>query len=1328
MKNGLFKKWLAAALCVLALGSTAALAEPDSFGLGDGHNGALTVDEDIVLNSYAPVTGPLAPGNILPVGACAGNPVCFKAGDLVMVLQSAGYTPVPPSGGSATIDISNAGVGRWEFARLDSASGSALTLTAPLVHSYAYEAGKTQVIRVPEYTDLILNAQVSALAWNGSVGGVVALLASGTVTNEGEISASSAGFRGGQYVNGAAATRGCTELDQAATAGGAQKGEGIVEGRYGPVAGASGRGNIANGGGGGVCFKSGGGGGGNLGAGGEGGRSSGRSGTQNDGARLVGGQGGSALTYSMLNHLTFGGGGGAGHGSNNTGVAGGRGGGVVFVRANALTGSGSISASGGSAGLATGDAGSGGGAGGSIYLRFSGKAECGTVTAIGGVGGNSGTALLGPGGGGGGGRVLFQGGADSTCSFNLFGSSAGSQPDTSWTPDGSYFGAKAGSPGNYVTLPGGFVVPAVPTVTTPAHNSFTSNPQPDIKGTATPNTTVVIYIDGVEVGRATSNSAGNYSFPLPAPLAEGPHTVQAATEVDASQSPKSVANTFTVDTVKPAAPFVSAPGDNTYVTTVRPPITGTAEKNSTVTVYIDGVAVGTTKADDSGNWSYTPTTDLGQGPHTVKATSKDAADNVSADSNTNTFTVDTVKPAAPVVSAPDDNDYVTTVRPVITGTAEANSTVTVYIDGVAVGTTKADASGNWSYTPTTDLGQGPHTVKATSTDVAGNVSVDSNTNTFTVDTVKPPAPVVETPINNTYVTTLTPTFTGTAEADSTVSVYIDGVFSGTTIATGGTWSYTPTTPLIGEGAHTVYATSTDAAGNVSVDSNTNTFLVDSVKPVAPTVDAPDEGSYVTTVRPVITGTAENNSTVTVYIDGVEVGTTTADGSGNWSYTPTTDLAQGSHKVKVTSKDAAGNVSVDSNVRTFIVDSIAPVAPVVIDPANGAEESSRPTFTGTAEPGATVTIIVDGEDLGTTTADASGNWTYTIPTGSPGLADGSHTVTARQTDAAGNTSPVAVPENTFTVDSTLPSTTIETKPPLVSNSTTAEFTFSSDKSPVTYECTLDTVVVSCTDTLKLENLAQGSHTLTVRAVDALGHKDPSVESYTWTVDTLAPAAPVVLAPDEGSEQTTTTPVISGTAEPGSTVTVIIDGVEVGTTTTDASGNWSFPTTTPLTPGPHEVTARATDAAGNTSPDSAPRGFTVVDDTPAPVPPAPVITSGPSGTTPEHGATFEFGSDAPGVTYECSLDGATYTACTPPTSYDNLTDGEHTFRVRTRDADGNVSEPATRTWTVSTQAVAEDDIAFLGGGFGGCSASGGDASLIMLSLGTLVTLARRRRRQG
>ncbi|WP_434386353.1 adventurous gliding motility protein AgmC [Melittangium boletus] len=1697
MKIGLLKKWLAAALCVL-LGSTAALAEPDSFGLGSGRDLALSVTASgTVVNSYAPVTAPLATGDTsLTIGTVIGNAAGFKVGDLVMVLQTTGIVPVPGSGGTTPINLTNDAVGRWEFARLSAVSGSTLTLTAALVHSYA--ANVTQVIRVPEYTTVNLTGpgRLVPTAWNGSAGGVVAFLATGAVTNAGQINAGGLGFQGGP-VSAQSGDLGCTGLDEAPPKGG-RKGEGIANVRFGPSYG--GRGNVANAGGGGICYKSGGGGGGNFGAGGLGGFSE-----SGDGSRNVGGQGGSALTYSLLNHITLGGGGGAGHSPDGTGVVGGRGGGIVFIRASQLSGAGSINASGALAVSSTDDAGSGGGAGGSIYLRLVNTAACGSINIAGGLGGSSGGDQVGPGGGGGGGRVLFQAASGGTCLVTSGGGNPGTQQN-SGIPDPSY-GAKAGAGGNVTTLTGGLVIPAAPTVTTPANGSFTNNPLPNITGTAAPNTPVVIYIDGVEVGRTTSNGAGNYLLLLSSPLAEGPHTVYAVAEVEAIQSPKSATNTFTVDTTPPAAPVVVAPANGSYVTVVRPSITGTAEPGSTVTVYLDGVAQPTTvttnasgnwtftpatdlsqgshsvkatsrdaagnvsvdsntntftldsipppapvvvapangsyvntvrpaitgtaeanstvtvyldgvaqpvtvKADAAGNWTFTPAADLTQGSHTVKVTARDAAGNVSVDSNTNTFIVDTIAPSAPVVVTPANGSYVTVVRPPITGTAEANSTVTVYIDGVAQPTTvKADAAGNWTFTPATDLAQGSHTVKARAADAAGNVSVDSNTNTFIIDSIPPPAPVVVTPTNGSYVTTVRPVITGTAEANSRVTVYIDGVAQPTTVTANasGNWTFTPATDLA-QGSHTVKARSADAAGNVSVDSNTNTFIIDSIPPPAPVVVVPANGSYVTTVRPVISGTAEANSTVTVYIDGAAQPTTvtadasgnwtftpaadltqgshtvkvtardaagnvsvdsntntfiidsipppapvvvapangsyvtttlrpvitgtaeansrvtvyidgvaqpttvtadasgnwtftpaadltqgshavkatsrdaagnvsvdsntntfiidtiaptapvvvapangsyattprpvitgtgepgstvtvyidgvaqpdpvmvdasgnwsytpqtdlsqgshtvsasatdaagnpspasntntfivdsirpvapvvvtpanntyvttarpvitgtaeanttvtvyldgaaqpdtvTADASGDWTYTPRTDLAQGTHTVKVTSTDAAGNVSVDSNTNTFIIDSIAPAPPVVTAPANGATESARPTFRGTAEPGARVTVILDGQDLPeTVVADALGNWSLPLPLAVADLTSGTHDVRASQVDLAGNTSTVSA-ANTFTVDTSLPTTVIVTKPPVITNSDKATFTFDAitDWKPVTYECTLDTQPLAiCPDTLVLENLSEGSHTLTVVAVDSRGRKDPSPEVYTWVVDRTAPAAPVVVSPVK-DEETSSTPVISGTAEPGSTVTVIIDGTVVGTTVTDAAGNWTFPTTTELTPGAHSVSARATDAAGNTGADSPPTGFTVPGG-PTTVVPSPVITSGPEGTTTSRDARFEFGATQPGVTYECSLDGATFTPCTSPQDYTGLAPGEHTFQVRTRDSAGNVSEPATRTWVVGSPTGDEADVAFLGGGFG-CAATGGDASLVLLSLGTLMTLARRRRR--
>ncbi|WNG33155.1 adhesin [Archangium violaceum] len=1317
MKNGLFKKWLAAALCVLALGSTAALAEPDSFGLGTGRNGALSVTTaGTVINSYAQVTGPLAPGDItVPVGTCLGAPSCFAAGDLVMVLQTTGLVPVPPSGGTGAIDISNDPVGRWEFARLASVTGSTLTLTAPLIHSYA--ANVTQVIRVPEYTtvNLATTGRLIASPWNGSAGGIIAFLATGAVSNAGQINANSAGFRGGMYVDDDSGTTACSGLDEDAPKG-AQKGEGIADVRYGPAH--TGRGNVANGAGGGICYKSGGGGGGNYGAGGVGGRSEGSF----DGARLVGGLGGTALVYSMLNHLTPGGGGGAGHGADGTGAPGGRGGGIIFIRANQLTGTGTIQASGGSGGSSAEDGGSGGGAGGSIYLRFAGTAACGSVSANGGVGGTVNTGRVGPGGGGGGGRVLFQAALGGTCNLILVGAAPGNQQDPT-APDGTTYGATVGANGNSVTLTGGFVVPSVPSVTTPADGLITSNRQPDIRGKAQPNTTVVIYIDGVEVGRTMSNASGDYIFGLPFALSEGNHTVQAATELNEVQSPRSAANTFTVDVTAPAAPVVSAPADGALLNTSKPAITGTAEPHSTVTVIIDGVAVGTVKADAAGNWSYTPTTALTEGPHTVKATAKDAAGNISPESAQNSFRVDTAAPAAPTVTTPSEGEYLKTPTPAITGKAEPDSTVTVIIDGVAVGTVKADAAGNWSYTPTTPLGEGPHTVKATAKDAAGNTSPESPVRNFFVDTVVPVAPVVVSPGSGSVVNDSTPTITGTAEANSTVTVIIDGVpVAVVPVDASGAWTYTPTTPLL-DGSHEVKATATDAAGNTGPESAQNSFIVDTAVPAAPAVTAPSEGAHVKTPTPVITGTAEPHSTVTVIIDGVAVGTVTADAAGNWSYTPTTDLSEGPHTVKATAKDAAGNTSPESPVRNFTVDTVVPAVPVVTAPSEGAHvKTPTPVITGTAEPGSTITVIIDGVAAGTVTADAAGNWSYTPTTD---LTEGPHTVTVTATDAAGNTSPESSVRN-FTVDTAAPDTRIISGPPVLSNSKDATFAFEAvADSDVTYECKLSpaTTFTPCTSPFDLTVPADGTYTFEVRAVDAAGNVDPTPASYTWTVDTAAPAAPVVTGP--AGTVDTLTPVISGTAEPGSTVTVIIDGVEVGTAQTDASGNWSYTPATPLTEGPHTVTVRATDAAGNTSEGSAGHSFTIVQDTAAP---DTTITSGPVGTTSENSATFTFDSNEPGVTYECSLDGADFAPCSSPVTFTGLSEGEHTVQVRARDAAGNVdATPATRTWTVSADSGnTGGDIAFLGDGVG-CSATGGDASLVLVGLGMFLTLARRRRRQ-
>ncbi|WP_425508017.1 adventurous gliding motility protein AgmC, partial [Tahibacter caeni] len=302
---------MAASLALLCLAPTNTRAEPDGFFLGSGREGAVTLTISRVVNSYAPIAAPLAPGDTqVQIGTVRGG--SFASGDLVMLWQTTGLVPEPASGATGPFDVGSAAVGHWELARLSGATGGTLNLTAPLLAEFP--ANVSQVVRVPEYSALTINAggSLQALPWDGSSGGMVAALVSGTVTNNAAsgITANAAGFRGGGYADDPTGSVGCTGLDEPAPLG-ARKGEGIAVTRYGPAQ--SGRGRVANGAGGGVCWLSGGGGGGNGGSGGQGGNTE----LTVDGNRAMGGQGGGALTTASERRvLLFGGGGGGGHGGN----------------------------------------------------------------------------------------------------------------------------------------------------------------------------------------------------------------------------------------------------------------------------------------------------------------------------------------------------------------------------------------------------------------------------------------------------------------------------------------------------------------------------------------------------------------------------------------------------------------------------------------------------------------------------------------------------------------------------------------------------------------------------------------------------------------------------------------------------------------------------------------------------------------------------------------------------------------------------------------------------------------------------------------------------
>ncbi|MDV2862631.1 Ig-like domain-containing protein [Phytobacter ursingii] len=286
----------------------------------------------------------------------------------------------------------------------------------------------------------------------------------------------------------------------------------------------------------------------------------------------------------------------------------------------------------------------------------------------------------------------------------------------------------------------------------------------------------------------------------------------------------------------------------------QPTFIGTAQAGSTVTVYVDAVSVGTTTADGSGAWSFTPPGVLSEGSHLVSAMATLGGVN-SVISASASVVIDTTAPAVPtgvaLTAATDTgasaSDGVTANnQPSLTGAATAGSLVTVYIDGTAVGTTTADGTGAWQYDVAGPLQDGAHTVSATATDTAGNVSAATAPVTFTVDTAAPatPAGITLTAATDTGASTSDgvtannqPSLTGAATAGSLVTVYIDGTAVGTTTADGtGAWQYDVAAPLQ-DGAHTVRATATDTAGNVSAATAPVTFTVDTAAPQVQAVTA-----------------------------------------------------------------------------------------------------------------------------------------------------------------------------------------------------------------------------------------------------------------------------------------------------------------------------------------------------------------------------------------------------------------------------------------------------------------------------------------------------------
>ena len=238
--------------------------------------------------------------------------------------------------------------------------------------------------------------------------------------------------------------------------------------------------------------------------------------------------------------------------------------------------------------------------------------------------------------------------------------------------------------------------------------------------------TVKVYDGSTLLGTTTASVNGAWSFTTDR-LANGTHSFT-ATNMDLSGDLSEVSSPFvvTVDMVAPPAPKVASFSPDSGVvgdgiTDVNHlTLTGTAVAGSTVEVFDGDTEIGIVTANSSGAWSFA-TAALADGSHAFTAKDVDTAGNVSAASAALHVTTDTIAPNAPhiISDTPESANML-----IVTGTAEAGSTVKLYEGTTLLGSGLANASGAWDIN-TGSLSQGSHDFTATATDVAGNVSVMS---------------------------------------------------------------------------------------------------------------------------------------------------------------------------------------------------------------------------------------------------------------------------------------------------------------------------------------------------------------------------------------------------------------------------------------------------------------------------------------------------------------------------------------------------------------------------------------------------------------------------
>ncbi|ECE0837505.1 Ig-like domain repeat protein [Salmonella enterica subsp. enterica] len=875
------------------------------------------------------------------------------------------------------------------------------------------------------------------------------------------------------------------------------------------------------------------------------------------------------------------------------------------------------------------------------------------------------------------------------------------------------------------------------------HKGLTPTLTPSIVGTAEENAKVDIYVDNKLVASVDVDKDGNWSYEFKDnELSEGENSIKVVA-VDKAGNKNETTDSIITDTVPPEKPTIelddssdSGIKNDNITNSTLPTFIGVAEPGSTVSIYLGLKHLGEVIVAKDGTWSYTLTTPLKDGEYNITATATDIAGHTSATANL-PFTIDTrISYFSAEIETTNDSgivgDNVTNnTRPTFTGKTEPNAIISVINSETGEEVIfKANDKGEWTFNFTSDSVEGINNLTFTVEDVAGNKKDFSFS--YVIDTIAPVPPTVSLEdyvvLPNGIILSGNdlPALVGTAEPKSTILLMRDGkLYDSIEVDSNGTWNYQFSNKFL-QGAYDIEIISQDAAGNKSSTVKYSFTIQTEVVPPKAELDASDDsgakGDWITNKHNALTllGTADRFATVNILIDGKTIGVTTADADGNWNFDISRNLSDNVYKITVESIDPLGRTS--SVDYQLTIDSFTPIPTVMLhDSADSGVKGdmitkiNTPLFTGMAEANAKVSIYVDGVLSGEAIAGDDGVWNFQFTTA---LSDGSHDVTVKVEDIAGNTASSSA--YNFQIVTQTQKPTIE-----LVNDTGVDNTdhIINEKNPAltgtaapysTVKLYVDGALIAEVRTNKDgrweytlkadQGLVDGDHRITASVEDIAGniaHSDP----FLISVDTAISIPIVSLSPDSdsGIADDNLTNIVKPTLhlkdiDPDIISVQVWDAMsdtQIGVATQQPDGSWAYTFTSDLTEGLHQVYVKVEDIAGNKA-NSAVFDFTI--DTTVSTPVISLLSKDDTGVTGDNLTNINkpgfaiSGVDADahrvvvqvmhnGVSEEIEL--SHHNGSWLFTPGNTWADGSYTLTVKVEDKAGNTNYSAPLTVVIDTQ---------------------------------------------